>query len=114
MNIEITRPEVEALIHQRLRASGFDSTEEVIFRALQEFQPKKTNTTGKRTFADVCGKMRGLAEELDLTRDPSPGRDVVLRRDIFLTPTFLPRLSVFAPMSVLMLRCVRKMMNRSI
>jgi hypothetical protein len=78
MNIEITRPEVEALIYQRLRASGFDSTEEVIFRALQEFQPKKTNATGKRTFADVCARMRGLAEDLDLTRDPSPGRDVVL------------------------------------
>ncbi|MCX6602419.1 MAG: hypothetical protein NTV52_02360 [Acidobacteria bacterium] len=71
MTIEITRPEVEALIYQQLGASGFDSTEEVIFRALQEFQPKKTNSTGKRTFADVCARMRGLAEELDLTRDSS-------------------------------------------
>ncbi len=78
MNIEITRPEVEALIHQRVRASGFDSAEEVIFRALQEFQPKKASAPGKRTLADVCAKMRGIAEGLDLTRDPSPGRDIVL------------------------------------
>lgn len=78
MNIEITRPEVEALIHQRLLASGCDSTEEVIFRALQEFQPKVPHTPGKRTFADVCAKARGLAEELDLSRDTSPGRDIVL------------------------------------
>jgi hypothetical protein len=32
----------------------------------------------KRTFADVCAKVRGLADDLDVSRDPSPGRDVVL------------------------------------
>jgi len=81
MNILITRPEVEALLQQRLRATGCESTEEVIFRALLEFQPQESpqatpRTPGKRTSADACAKIRGLAEELDLTRDPSPGRDV--------------------------------------
>lgn len=32
----------------------------------------------KRTLADVCAKVRGLAEDLDLSRDPSPGRDIPL------------------------------------
>lgn len=78
MNIEITRPEVEALIYQRLRASGCENAEEIIFRALQEFQPRKADKSGGRTLADVCAKLRGLAEELDVARDPSPGRDIVL------------------------------------
>ena len=32
----------------------------------------------KRTFAEVCAKVRGLADDLDFSRDPSPGRDLVL------------------------------------
>lgn len=70
MTIQITRPEAEALIDQRLRAGGFATPEDVIFRALQEFQPKPAPAPGKRTFADVCAKMRGIAEDLDLSRDP--------------------------------------------
>jgi hypothetical protein len=35
MNIEITRPEVEALIKARLLESGCESAEEIIFEALQ-------------------------------------------------------------------------------
>jgi hypothetical protein len=35
MNIEITRPEVEALIQQRLRSGGFKDPEDVIFHALR-------------------------------------------------------------------------------
>ena len=31
----------------------------------------------KRTFADICAKARGLADDLDFSRDPSPGRDIV-------------------------------------
>jgi hypothetical protein len=78
VNIEITRPEVEALLYQRLRASGCDNPEEVIFRTLQEFQPKRADTPGTRTLTDVGAKMRGLAEELDVTPDPSPGREIAL------------------------------------
>ena len=32
----------------------------------------------KRSLAEVCAKVRGLADDLDFSRDPSPGRDVVL------------------------------------
>ena len=78
MTIEITRPEVQALIHQRLEAGGFATPEDVIFEALQEFHPKRVNSSGRRTLADMFAKIRGAAEDLDLTRDPSPGRDIVL------------------------------------
>ena len=32
----------------------------------------------KRSLAEVCAKVRGLADDLDFSRDPSPGRGVVL------------------------------------
>jgi hypothetical protein len=35
MNIEITRPEVEALIQQRLKSGGFKDPQDVIFHALR-------------------------------------------------------------------------------
>lgn len=35
MNIEITRPEVEALIQQRLRSGGFKDPQDVILHALR-------------------------------------------------------------------------------
>lgn len=35
MNIEISRPELEALIQKRLKSGAFDSVEEIIFRALE-------------------------------------------------------------------------------
>jgi hypothetical protein len=35
MNIEITRPEVEALIQQRLQTGGYATAEDVIFDALR-------------------------------------------------------------------------------
>ena len=78
MTIQITRPEVEALINQRLEAGGFASPEDVIYQALQEFQPKSFRRQGARAFVDVCARIRGLADDLDLSRDPSPGREVSL------------------------------------
>lgn len=35
MNIEINRPELEALIQKRLQSGVFDSIEEILFRALE-------------------------------------------------------------------------------
>lgn len=32
----------------------------------------------ERTFIEACASIRGLADDLDVTRDRSPGRDVVL------------------------------------
>jgi hypothetical protein len=34
--------------------------------------------TPERSFAEACASIRGLADDLDVTRDPSPGRDVFL------------------------------------
>lgn len=39
MTIEITRPEVEALIRRRIESGGFASAEDVILQALRSFEP---------------------------------------------------------------------------
>jgi hypothetical protein len=40
MTIEITRPEIEFLIHQRLQSGAYMDAEDVILRALQSFTPE--------------------------------------------------------------------------
>ena len=40
MTIEITKPEIESLIHQRLQTGAFADAEDVILRALQSFEPE--------------------------------------------------------------------------
>jgi hypothetical protein len=44
MTIQITRPEVEALINQRLQAGGFKDAEDVVFQALQSSRPSAATT----------------------------------------------------------------------
>lgn len=40
MTIRITKPEVEALINQRLRSGGFKDAEDVVWQALQSSPPE--------------------------------------------------------------------------
>lgn len=65
MTIQITKPEVEALINQRLQSGGFKDAEEVILQALQasgsqppEFDQQRREAVEQlRTF----GKTHGLS-----------------------------------------------------
>jgi len=51
MTIEITKPEVEALIQQRLRSGAFSDAEDVIFQALR-------SALGRLTGADLVAAMQ--------------------------------------------------------
>jgi hypothetical protein len=44
MTIQITKPEVEALINQRLQTGGFKDAEDVVLRALQCSSPTAART----------------------------------------------------------------------
>jgi hypothetical protein len=65
MTIQITKPEVEALIQQRLQSGGFKDAEDVILQALQassgqppEFEQQRREAIERlRTF----GKAHGLS-----------------------------------------------------
>jgi hypothetical protein len=79
VTIQITRPEVEALIHQRLQSGTFKDAEDVIFQALRSSAPEPTTPgpSGK-SLVDVFEPVRGLADDVDFSRNPSTGRAVDL------------------------------------
>ena len=69
MTIEITRPEIEALIRQRIQSGAFASAEDVILQALRSFNP------GHPTGADLIAAMQASPyKEIDIepTRDRLP------------------------------------------
>ena len=84
MTIQITKPEVEALINQRLQSGGFKDAEDVILQALQSFPPKTTTPQPPdaayrdRSLREVFETVRGLADDIDFSRNPSTGRPVDL------------------------------------
>ena len=77
MTIKIYKPELEALIMQRLMSGAFDSVEDVLLQALQNSQiPSKSET---RTGADLVAAMQASPyKEIDLepARDDMPVRNI--------------------------------------
>ena len=65
MTIQITRPEVEALIDQRLKSGAFKDAEDVILQALRSSEPETQGTGEKRRKAierlRIFGKTHGLS-----------------------------------------------------
>jgi hypothetical protein len=80
MRIDIHRPELEALIHERLQSGSFESAEDVIWQALRD-SAKPTahmSASGAKNFAGLFEPVRGLLtdEEVDalFSRNTSTGR----------------------------------------
>ena len=79
MTIQITKPEVEALINQRLQSGAFEDAEDVILQALRSFPAKLPSTPHSgRSLQEVFEAVRGLADDIDFRRNPSTGRPVDL------------------------------------
>jgi hypothetical protein len=79
MNVTIDIPEDRAARFQKVaQARGLTVDRWLLELAEQNAPALPDAAPAKRTFADVCAKVRGLADDLDFSRDPSPGRDVVL------------------------------------
>jgi hypothetical protein len=70
MTIEINRPELEALIVQRMRSGGFDSVEEALLQALKASPPVAEGSgrsREKRTGADLITALQASPyRELDI------------------------------------------------
>jgi deoxyribodipyrimidine photolyase len=66
MNIEITRPEIESLIHQRLESGAYSDAEDVILRALQSFAPETGPAFDKQRALAAGARIRELSNELSL------------------------------------------------
>ena len=56
MTIQITNPQVEALINQRLQTGGFKDAEDVVFQALQSSPP---NAAKERMFGRLPAILGG-------------------------------------------------------
>jgi hypothetical protein len=78
MTIQITKPEVEALINQRLQSGAFKDAEDVILQALQSSPPPPAEEPPVRSLLQVFEAARGLGEGVDFSRNPSTGRPVDL------------------------------------
>jgi Arc/MetJ-type ribon-helix-helix transcriptional regulator len=84
MTIQITKPEVEALIKQRLKSGNFKDAEDVILKALQALPAKsaamerKGVTHPDKSLREVFESVRGLADDIDFSRNPSTSRPVNL------------------------------------
>lgn len=75
MTIEITKPEVEALILQRMKTGAFMSPEDAILHAL------RTSSAETRTGAALIAAMQASPHkdiEIEPSRGPLPVRDVSL------------------------------------
>jgi hypothetical protein len=55
------------------------SIDQWLLEIAEERAPDEGQSSGQeRSLEEVFAKIRGLADDLDLSRDPSPGRDVAL------------------------------------
>ncbi len=81
MTIEIHSAETEALIEQRMATGTFHDVEDVLLDALKSAPSPQKSTqqpAQSKTLVEVCAMVRGLIDDIDITRDPSPGRSVDL------------------------------------
>ncbi len=76
--IQITSPDVETLINERLASGAFRNAEDVVSRALRScgIPPPAPISPSGTSIAALFAPLRG--EDLDFGRNPSAGRDVAL------------------------------------
>jgi hypothetical protein len=66
MTIEITKPEIESLIHQRLQSGAYVDAEDVILQALQSFAPKSAPVFDEQRALAAGVRIRELSKGLTL------------------------------------------------
>jgi hypothetical protein len=69
MTIEIHKPELEALIRQRMESNSFQSVEDILIEALKSAPaPPITPSKARRNLADILGEPPFAGSNLDLER----------------------------------------------
>jgi len=66
MTIEITRPEIESLINERLQSGAFLDAEDVILRALQSSAPEPASAVDRQRALAAGARIRELSKGLTL------------------------------------------------
>jgi hypothetical protein len=83
MTIEIHRPELEALIRERMKSGAFQNIEDVLMDALKsspEGTPpaRRRRPEGRKSLAQLFAESPFKGLDIDFERDPDAGRDVNL------------------------------------
>jgi hypothetical protein len=74
------QPEIEQGLLAQAQARGVsltDYVQEIVSREAHVSKAAAPARTGQE-LVDICARVRGLADDLDITRNPSPGRPVDL------------------------------------
>jgi len=79
MSVVIDQPEIELLIERRMASGAFEDVEGMLLHALTSAPiPTARGVARRETLEEMFAKVHGLADDLDFSRDPSPGRTVDL------------------------------------
>jgi len=81
VTIQIDKPELEALIVLRMQSGEYESTEDLIWDALRSAPAAKDGFSlqrSARTLEDVFTSVRGMADDLDVSRNSSAARPIDL------------------------------------
>jgi hypothetical protein len=83
MNIEIHKPEVEQRYRAHIRSGRFHDADELLteaFDALEKYEPVSSELAAlrRKSFVELCEPVRGLAEGVDFSRNPSTSRPLDL------------------------------------
>lgn len=82
ITIQITKPELEALINQRLQTGGFKDVEDVVFQALQSSPPHaatpRQDASEAENMFELFAPLRGLNIDFEADRKKDTGRDINL------------------------------------
>jgi len=78
MNVTIEIPDDRAASFQKEAQSRGLTVDRWLLALAEQNAPPLVAQSPKRTLVQAFELVRGLADDLDFSRDPSPGRDVVL------------------------------------
>jgi len=78
MNLTIEIPDDRAALYRKIAQQRGLSVDRWMLEAAEESARSAGEVSPKPTLAEVFAKVRGLADDVDFSRDPSPGRDIVL------------------------------------
>jgi hypothetical protein len=78
MNLTIEIPDDRAARYRKVAQRRGLTVDRWMLEVAEESARSDSEVSPKPTLAEVFAKVRGLADDVDFSRDPSPGRDIVL------------------------------------